>query len=515
MNRTRHLLQSTILVVFLFGLNKVTGFVRLLLVGNAFGTGAEADAFAAANQLPELFFVLVAGGALAAAFIPVYTAYLKDQEKAKDAARLANTILTLVFLVLGGISLLAALFAPLIVSQLLVPRFSAEQQTLTANLMRIILLNTMLFGISGVISSILNSHQHFALPALAPIALDIGYFIGFFLLVPIIGVYGLAWGTVIGALFHIGIQVPGLIRYRIKLRPALAMQLVGVREIIWLMLPRIVMLGAIQAADLIIIRLASQEPGGAVSGYFYAYTLMQLPETLFGTAVAIVVFPTMSELFNASDRAGMKRLSMRSLRIIWLLTIPSAVALVLLGGPAVEFVLQRGAFDAASTAAVAAILVFFSVRVVSEASIEVLARMFYAQHNTWIPMCAYLGWFVVNAWLSYQLFGKLGVGGLALASTVAFTLLAVALLILNRWYAGPLGGRTLALAFGRNAVAAAGMAIVIHMISRIGLSTVPFLVVAGGASVITYFGINFLLGGRELVDLWHIARRSPQISAES
>jgi putative peptidoglycan lipid II flippase len=335
------------------------------------------------------------------------------------------------------------------------------------------------------------------------------------LLVPVIGVYGLAWGTVIGALFHIGIQVPALIKYRIKLRPALAMQLAGVREILWLMLPRIIMLGAIQAADLIIIRLASQEPGGAVSGYFYAYTLMQLPETLFGTAIAIVVFPTMSELFNAGDRAGMKQLAMRSLRIIWLLTIPSAVALVLLGGHAVRLVLERGAFDAASTAVVVSILVFFSVRIVSEASIEILARLFYAQHNTWIPMSAYLGWFAVNAVLSYRFFGTMGVEGLALASTVAFTLLAIALLILNRWYAGPLGGRGLVLSFGRNAVAAAGMAIVIVLIGRMNLATLPFLVVAGSASVVVYFGLNFLLGGRELIDLWHLARRRDPLSTDA
>lgn len=507
MNRARHLLQSTIIVILLFGLNKVTGFARLLLVGNVFGTGDEADAFAAANQLPELLFVLIAGGALAAAFIPVYVGYLQDGRKAQDAARLANSMLTLVFLVLGGISLLAAIFAPVIVSELLVPDFSAEKQALTADLMRIILLNTTLFGISGVISSILNAHQHFALPALAPIALDIGYFIGFFLLVPTLGVYGVAWGTVIGALFHIGIQTPALFKYRIRLGLALALRLAGVREVIWLMGPRVIMLGAIQAADLIIIRLASQAPAGAVSGYFYAYTLMQLPETLFGTAIAIVVFPTLSELYNAGQLDALKRLALRALRIIWLLTIPSAVGLVLLGRPAVTFVLERGAFDAASTAIVAGILAYFSVRVVSEASIEVLARMFYARHNTWIPMFAYLGWFVVNAGLSYLLYEPLGVGGLALASTVAFTVLAIVLFILNRVTIGSLDERTLAVSFGRNVIAATGMGAAILAIDRIGLGTLPFLAVAGVAAVLVYFGLNRLLGGRELGDLIALVRR--------
>jgi peptidoglycan biosynthesis protein MviN/MurJ (putative lipid II flippase) len=156
---------------------------------------------------------------------------------------------------------------------------------------------------------------------------------------------------------------------------------------------------------------------------------------------------------------------------------------------------------------VAGILLYFSVRVISEASIEILARLFYAQHNTWIPMVAYLGWFVINAGLSYLFFSKMGVAGLALASTVAFTTLALALLILNRLYTGPLGGRDLAVSFGRNALAAAGMSVVIVLIGRIELGTFLFLAIAGTVGIVVYFVLNYLLGGREMVELIHIVRR--------
>jgi putative peptidoglycan lipid II flippase len=511
--RTRHLLQSTVIVMLLYGLNKATGFLRVILVGREFGTGADADAFTAANQLPELFYVLVAGGALAAALIPVYTRWLHDESgRARESAELANTVLTLVLLVLIAICGLAALFAPQLVRVVLVPDYSPQQQALTADLMRIILLNTIIFGVSGVFSSLLNAHQHFILPALAPIALDLGYFIGLFLLVPTFGIFGLAWGTVLGALLHVSIQVPGLIRHRLRLRPQLNLRLEGVQEVIRLMGPRIVMLGAIQAADIIIIRAASSLPEGTVSAYFYAFTLMQLPETLFGTAIALVVFPTMAEMYNAGNRDGLKRVALTALRVIWLLTIPAAVALVLLGQPAITLILERGAFDAASTAIVYAILVVFSVRVVSEATLEIVARLFYARHNTFTPMLAYLGWFVVNGGLVLLLVQRMGAAGIALASTVAFTALAALLFVLNWRELNGLRGYGLGAVWLRAIPAAAVMAGAIGVIGRFLTDPLPFLalslLVGGGLYLLVYL----LLGGKEPADLLRLLRRQPATS---
>jgi putative peptidoglycan lipid II flippase len=156
MTRARHLLRSSLIVIFFFGLGKLAGLVRLRLVGAAFGTSPAYDAFTAANQLPEVFVTLIAGGSLAAAFIPVYSDYLTN--RAKESARLANTIITLVIVILGGVSLVGALIAPWLTRVVLVPDFAPELQRLTADLMRIILVQTVLFGISGVLSSILNAH---------------------------------------------------------------------------------------------------------------------------------------------------------------------------------------------------------------------------------------------------------------------------------------------------------------------------------------------------------------------
>ena len=478
-------------------------------MSTTFGTGAEIDAFTAANQLPEVFFTVIAGGSLAAAFIPVYSEYLTNRT-ARESARLANTILTLVILVLGTISALGAVFAPWLVSTLLVPGFPPETQALTADIMRVILIQTTLFGISGVLSSILNAHQHFALPALAPVMLDIGYMIGIFFLVPQMGIIGLAWGTVIGAVLHIAVQIPALHRFQFRYRPRLALQMAGVHEILVLMVPRFITLGTIQFADLFIIRLASALPVGSTSGYFYAYALMQFPETLFGTAIALVVFPTMAEQYNAGDLSGLRNTASRTIRVIWFLTFPAAAGLVLLGRPVISFLLQGGEFTADSAQIVYSVLVVFGLRVVSESTVEVAARLFYAQHNTAVPMVAYLCWLVVDVALAYWLVDELGIVALAIASTAAFTFLAALLLYLNNRMLGGLLDRDLLSSALRALLATAGMSVVVIGLSRLIDNQLLLLMVGGLSGAVTYLFLSVLLGGDEIPQLVTLVRGGRQ-----
>ncbi len=505
MERARHLLRSSIIVILLLGIGKVTGLLRTTLVSSAFGTGGDFDAFTAANQLPEVFVTLISGGALAAAFIPVYSAYLTSDQTRKSAL-LANSIINLVIVILGGISIIGIIFAPWLTTNILVPDFPEELQTLTASLMRIILLQTTLFGISGVLSSILNAHQHFALPALAPVALDIGYIIGLIFLVPQFGIIGLAWGTVIGGFLHILIQVPALVHFGFRYFLAIVIRMAGVREVIRLMIPRIITLGSVQVVDLFIIRITSGLVTGSTAGYFYGYYLMQLPETLLGTAIAIVVFPTMAELYNAGDIDGLKRTSMNALRIIWTLTLPASAALVLLGRPAITLFLERGAFTSESTDLVYGILVFFSFRVISEASLEILARLFYAQHDTKTPMYVALVWLLISVALAFQLVEVLGVRGLALASTIAFTFQSIILFILNRRRLGYLYERELLASLGRSLLGVAAMTLTILFIGRFVTAPLILLALGGTLGLAVNFLVSYAVGAREIPDLIRLIR---------
>lgn len=503
MIRVRQLFRSTVLVMLFFGISKVTGLARGILVGRRFGTGDEFDAFTAANQLPELFFVLIAGGALAAAFIPIYTDALVNREQ-KEVYRLLHSTISLVILILGLVSLLGAIFAGPLVS-VLAPGFGPEKQELMADLMRVLLLQTFIFGISGVLTGFLNAHQHFALPALASVALDIGYVIGLYAFGSS-GIRGLAWGTVVGAVLHVLIQAPALLKHRFTYRPILDLYDVGVREIVRLMGPRIVTLGTIQLADLFIVRLASTLAAGSTSAYFYGYFIMQLPETLFGTAIALVVFPTLSELFNAGRIEEMKETATRTLGIIWSLTIPSAVALLMLGRPMLQILFQSGAFDADAIEIVYGVVLVFSLRVVSESSLEILARLLYAQHDTLRPMFAYLIWLLVQVGGAYLFVTRFGVQGLALAATLAFTVLSIVLYFINRsklngWHIGPI-----LVGAGRSLFASIVMAGVIWGLQGIVGNQYLFLISAAAIGGVVYLALISLLGGKEIQELWAVLR---------
>jgi putative peptidoglycan lipid II flippase len=215
----------------------------------------------------------------------------------------------------------------------------------------------------------------------------------------------------------------------------------------------------------------------------------------------------MAELFNAGDVEGLKRTAVTGLRIIWALTVPAAVGLVLLGRPAIALFLERGAFTPESTLLVYRVLVFFSVRIVSEATLEIAARLFFAQHDTRTPMFVALGWLAVNVGLAYGLVQALGVGGLALASTIAFTLQSAVLLILNHRRLGGLLGRELGMSAGRTLLAAAGMALVVWGIGLVVDGRLPLLILGTVAGGVSYLGLNLLLGGREIPDLLRLLRR--------
>lgn len=496
MNRTQHLLRSTLIVIILFGLNKVTGFAKLLLMTGQFGASAKADAFTAANQLPELFGAMLAGGALAAALIPVYSAYL-IRGAHSEASELASAVVTLTLVIMGVVAAFAAWFALPLTQRLLVPAFSPAQQALTAELMQILLVAMAIFSISSIFSSLLNAHQHFFTPALGTVLLDLGQIAGLYFLAPKWGIHGVAWGSVIGGLLAWGIQAPVFVRLRIAQRLAVRWRLTGLHEVARLMGPRIVTLGIVQAVDLIFIRLASPLPSGSIAAYYYALLIMvYMPKSLFGAAITTVIFPTLAEQYNRGDRRGLSHTLARALQAAWALILPGAVGLVALGPSAVAFLLQRGAFDGDATALVYTLLVIFAIRLVAETTQDILFLPFYAGHNTRTPMWVAIGWMLVNVTLSYRLVGPFGIQGLALASTLAVVLAVLALYALNRTADNQLGKGALGLSLGRALLASLGMATVVLAIRGLALATLPYLTLAIAAGGAAYMGCFLLLGGR-------------------
>ncbi len=504
--RGPHLARSVGIVMAGFVVSKIVGLGREMVVAGTFGTGPELDAYYAAFGVPDLLFTLIAGGALASAFIPVFSGYLARRDTA-GAWRLASAVTNLVFLVVAVIAVLMAWATPALVSGLIAPGFSAAQQQLTVRLIYPILLSTLIFSVSGIVMGILNAHQHFLLPAFAPAFYNLGIILGALFLTPWLGVYGLAVGVVLGAGLHLVVQVPGLIHYGGRYTPGFASP--GLSQVVWLMWPRMLALGVVKLNFLIANNLASRLGEGSVSALNFGWLAMQLPETIIGTAVAKAVFPTLAELDALEERAALRRTLSGALRAILTLTIPAAAGLIVLGRPLVRLLFERGAFGTASTEAVYWALAFYALGLVGHSSLEVVARFFYAQKDTITPLFAARVAMQVNILLSLALLGPLGHGGLALANSLAVSLEVVILLGLAHVRMKGIEGKLLLSTAGRSLLAAVVMALVLRGFTVWQRGAGPLVLGLGGAGLglAVYLGVALALGSEEIRVVMSVVRR--------
>src|SRR5512138_2760181 len=290
------------MLAFLFG--QLASLVRSILVAGTFGASPELDAFTAANRVSETLFLLVAGGALGSTFIPVFTGLLTRNEK-EPAWRLASALANAVTLTLSLLAAFLAIFAPQVVRYALAPK--PELFALTVSLLRIQLISAVLFGLGGLIVGILNAHQVFFVPALTPALYQLGIIFGAVVLAPSLGIYGLAWGVVLGALAYLLVQIPTLIKQRGKYSLTLGLENRDVREVILLMGPRLLGVAVVQLNFWVNINLASQMEEGSAASLQYAFSLMIMAQAAIAQSVAIAAMPT----FSAQHALG-KREELRS-----------------------------------------------------------------------------------------------------------------------------------------------------------------------------------------------------------
>jgi putative peptidoglycan lipid II flippase len=411
----RRVILSALIVSAGFAMSKFTGVLDDFIVARVFGAGRELDAYYAAFGLPDLLFTLIAGGALASAFIPVFTGYLTAGDR-PGAWKLASSIINVAFLVTLVAAAFAALIAPWLVRRFLAPGFQPDQQMLTANLMRLILISTAIFSVSGIVMSALQANQHFWLPALAPVMYNLGIISGALFLARPLGVYGLAVGVVAGSAMHLLIQVPGLVRFGAHWSPHISWVDPGLRRVLVLLGPRILGLGVVQLSALITTNLASGLEAGSVTGLALAWRLMQMPETIIATAIGTAVFPTLSEMAAQNHHVELRATMRKGLGAIVLLSVPAAVGLIVLGRP-----LASLTFGAQNAGIVVYALQFYALGLVGHSALEVAARTFYAQQDTRTPLAVAAGAMVIAVTASLILMRPLSYGGLALGNAIGFT----------------------------------------------------------------------------------------------
>lgn len=514
---SRQIARSTAIVIVAFAVAKAISLGQTFIIARTFGVGSAWDTFVSANRVPEQIFTLIAGGALAYAFIPIFSGFLARGDT-PGAWRTASHVINSIFTTTLLVSLIAFLAAPWLVSNVVSPGFTPEAQAQTVELMRILLVSTLIFSVSGIVMGILQSFNHFLLPALAPIMYDVGILFGVLFLIEPFGLQGIAMGAVLGAALHFAIQVPGLIRYRARWLPELGLRDPVLWRVIRLMLPRIVGLGVFSFNFIVMNNIASRMGSGAVSALDWGWRLMQIPETLIGTAMGTVIFPALAALSELNDQEGKRKAMSGALRFILIATIPSAIGLILVGRPLISL-LEGGAFDASASILVYSTLQFFTLGLIVHSMLEVIARSFYADKDTLTPLWAALGGAAINLVLSILLSGvnpldpnstgdQVNVGGLALANSlgVGFEVIFLLVVLRRRW--NGIEEATLAKTLAKTLAASLVMGLVVALVNAgfaaAGLTgrgfvwTVAELAISVGAGALAFAATAFVLKMDEL-----------------
>ena len=534
-DRRRTIAGATLVLMAAFVTSRLLGLVREMVIYNQFGTSRALDAYRAAFNVPDLIFELVAGGALAAALIPTFTAYLAKGRQ-DEAWHLASAVMTIACIAATAVAAVVFVLAPWIVP-LIVPGFEPAAQALTVQLVRLMLLAPILAVLSGIAAGVLNSHQRFTLPALSPVVYNLAIIAGALWLAPRWGVRGLAVSVVAGAALHFGIQVPGLARLGLVYRPSLDWRHPGVRQVGRLLGPRLAGLAVARLNFFVNTILASVLAVGSLAALNLAWQLNLLPWSIVAMTIATAVFPTLAEQAAQARNAELRATLAGALRVTLFLAIPASVGLLVLRVPLVQLLFQRGEFTAISTAMTAWALLFYALGLGGIATTEIVTRGFYALHDTRTPVLVAAVAVATNILLSLLfvwLFGALELGpqaavatgglrnnvgllgGLALANTIANALEAVALLVFIRRRLGGLDDRRLLRSLGRVLLASLAMGLAVggflalaagrldlaHLSGRLAL-------VGGGVAVglLAYLGATLLLRSEELAALSSLLQR--------
>ena len=476
----RHIARSTLIIAVFFALEKGLGFIRNVLISRTFADTPELlDAFNAANNIPDLLFALISGGALALAFIPVLSEYLETKGR-QDAWDLFSRITNLVFLVTLGLSVVIGLAADWLVSASLgiAPGFAAGQQALVADLMRLNLIATMLFSLAGLAIAGLQANQHFFLPALAPAMYDIGALVGILVLVPDqplqigpltlpalgLGIHGLVYGTILGAALFLGVQIPGLIHFGYRWTPKINLRNPGVQQVLGLLGPRVLTVFFIQLVFIAQDNIASRLAAGSITALVYGWLFAQVPESLIGTAIGTALLPTMSEQAARGDLDAFRRTINATLRVILAMTIP--LSAILIAG--IHRLIPILGFDPAVSEMVVWTSRAYLLGLIGYSIQELTARAFYARQDARTPLWTIMATAAIFIPLAVllALVLHLDAAGIALANTLAFTLQALGMIwLLNRQFPG---------------------------LARVGSTLWRVTLVAIGGAAVVYFALNAL-----------------------
>jgi putative peptidoglycan lipid II flippase len=484
----RRLAWSTAIFSLATGLSRVFGLVREIFAAYYFGTRGKINAFTVAFAVPNLVRALVADAALSSAFVPVFSELLESGDR-KRAWRVASSLFWLMLLGLGALSAAFILLAPWVLRPFGDP---GGDRALAVGLSRVLFPIVALLGVSGIVVGILNSYDHFTIPALTPVFWNLAIIVGLVVGVPQAEsmdakLYVYAVSILIGTVIQVLLPIPWLRGRDDRLRMVIDWRDPAVARTFKLMLPVTLGLGLINVNALVDQLFASRllDPTIAPTAIDKAFRVYMLPQGMFSVAIATVLFPSLARLAVRADLVGFRNTVALGLRQIAFLLIPAGVASAVLAEPMIRLLYQRGQFEPSQTPVVAGALAAFSAGLVFNGAMLMLNRAFFSLQLNWLPTWVALANLVLNALLDL-VFYRLGVWGIPLATAVVNVAGTAALLVLLRSRIGLLDFRRTTSAVLRIIVASAVVAVVCYGVWRplddvLGRSTLAQVASLGSA----------------------------------
>lgn len=448
--------------------SRLLGLIREQVFAALFGGSGSMDAFVVAFRAPNLLRDLFAEGALSTAFVTTFSKKTVAEGE-QSAWKLANKIGTLTLIFMSALTVLGIVFSPQLISGFLGGGFSQEKAEFTVLLTRIMWPFILLVSLAALVMGLLNAKHVFGMPAMASSFFNLGSIVGgvfcAWLVDPHFGPHsliGMAVGVVIGGFLQLAVQWPSLHRVGYRFRFDMQWRDDGVRNVLRLMGPAVIAASAVQVNVVVNSSFASYLGDGPVAWLNYAFRLMQLPLGIFGVAIGTVTLPLVSRHAAAGDNDLFRSTLARGMRLAFVLTIPSAIGLILLAEPIISVIYQRGRFDSTTAAQTAAALKFYALGLVAYSGIKVLAPAFYAVDRRKTPML--VGFFAIgtNLLLNWYLTFKLQLGhrGLALSTGLVALINFLLLYFLMRAHTRGLEGAKMLVTLLKAGLAGLGLAAV-------------------------------------------------------
>ena len=492
---------ATLMVTLAILLSKVSGLVRDQVMAGYFGMTLETDAFTWAYFIPNLFKVLFAESLIVAAFIPIYSSYLKRKQRGQMGS-FVNSVSTIMLAAFTFLAIIIFIFSPQIgqvLSSIANQQLDVEKFVLMS---RIMIFSVVTLSLSGLATGLLNSHNLFTLPAIAPLVMNIATVLFVIMLSRQLGIISMAIGAMAGSVMHLAVQLPQMRVSGIKYRLKVNFRQKAVREMFSLMFPILLSLGAVQLNNSVDYFFALNLGPGNTTALTLSWRVANLPLGVFSVAVITVLYPLFSRQAASDDTRGLKESFSLGVREIGYMMLPATVGLVILSYPIIKVLFEHYRFSADDTRKVAFILVFHSLGLVFFGLLMILNRVFYSFKNVTTPLKVAVLSIGINLLLDWVLIRFMDVGGLALSTSLVALCNTVVLLFILRKKIGSLGAKRITVSYLKMALASAIMGLCVYWLWRL----VEDYAYRGLTQLIVSLGAAIIAGGTIYVLLTYLFR---------